>query len=815
MAVTVNYSFEPLKTEFIANGYQLKPQYGSSVLGLANGGYAVSYANDFGVSVTPHISFYRPDSSAVIGPLGTFFLPYSGPASGVAMIGQPDIALRTDGNVTVTWLTTGTYYSTNLYSAVLNPATGEVVQSQTLISNYNINEFDAAVLNNGNTVYAFKEYNSIYLGYKDVTGQHIGTYGPTSPFSTNTDLSLAALKDGNFVLIYHATGANGGLVYQTWKPDGGAAGAESVLSATGSGKPVVGATANGGFAVAYIDSSVAGDGLMLQIVPPSSAIDPTPIGPIRVDIDFNAIESQPAITVLENGFILVTWTHPTGAANNDILGRLFSDAGRALAVDGSTDPFVVAGDLANEQGSSLSALVGSGVVVSWTDDNPDAQGSSIRSIVDTFIRTAIGDGADNVVNGSKAVDVMSGMGGNDTLSGGLGNDRLYGGEGNDIMIGGTGADILDGGTGDDTYVTDGKDTIIELLDRGIDIVKSTASIALAANIENLALIGTANSSGTGNELANIITGNDHSNRLDGGNDALVDHLVGGLGNDTYILGANTNDIVDDTGGNADAIESTINRSLADFSGIENLILKGTSAVDGTGNLSVNMISGNAADNRLDGGNDAVVDDLRGGLGNDTYVLGAGGVLDLVKDSGGTADAIESSMTLTLVDYAAIENLTLTGSAAINGTGNGKANVLIGNDNANNLNGNAGVDTLNGKAGSDILTGGLGGDKFVFDTALDSLTNVDRITDFQTNDSIILDKDIFAALAVGFTSDEFLSFPSGTSFDSIDAHDMLIYFKSTGQLYYDADGSGAAFNPVLFAELQPGIGLNFGQLLLVD
>ena len=59
--------------------------------------------------------------------------------------------------------------------------------------------------------------------------------------------------------------------------------------------------------------------------------------------------------------------------------------------------------------------------------------------------------------------------------------------------------------------------------------------------------------------------------------------------------------------------------------------------------------------------------------------------------------------------ANVENLTLTGTAAINGTGNGLNNTITGNSAANTLNGLAGNDTLNGMAGDDTLDGGLGND----------------------------------------------------------------------------------------------------------
>lgn len=59
----------------------------------------------------------------------------------------------------------------------------------------------------------------------------------------------------------------------------------------------------------------------------------------------------------------------------------------------------------------------------------------------------------------------------------------------------------------------------------------------------------------------------------------------------------------------------------------------------------------------------------------------------------------------------VENLTLTGAAAVNGTGNTLDNVLIGNSAANTLTGNAGSDTLRGFGGADSLIGGTGNDTY--------------------------------------------------------------------------------------------------------
>ena len=152
--------------------------------------------------------------------------------------------------------------------------------------------------------------------------------------------------------------------------------------------------------------------------------------------------------------------------------------------------------------------------------------------------------------------------------------------------------------------------------------------------------------------------------------------------------------------------------------------------------------------------------------------------------------------------ANLENLVLTGAGAINGTGNSLANRITGN---------AGNNVLNGGTGADTLTGSGGADAFVFNTT-PGAGNVDRITDFNVVDDIIrLENAIFTGLANGvLTAAAFVANATGLAGD---ASDRIIYETGTGNLFFDADGTGVGAR-VQFAVLNPGLSLTNTDFLVI-
>jgi hypothetical protein len=148
----------------------------------------------------------------------------------------------------------------------------------------------------------------------------------------------------------------------------------------------------------------------------------------------------------------------------------------------------------------------------------------------------------------------------------------------------------------------------------------------------------------------------------------------------------------------------------------------------------------------------------------------------------------------------VENLTLTGTAVINATGNNLANTIAGN------------------AANNVLTGALGADSFLFWTGLNGTSNVDTITDFNVVDDIIQLEDFIFTQASGggggglgtLLAGQFRTNLSGAAQD---ADDRIIYESDSGKLWYDSNGNAAGGN-YLFADLASGLALTNADFFIV-
>ncbi|MGO4833901.1 hypothetical protein AB4144_16685, partial [Rhizobiaceae sp. 2RAB30] len=252
------------------------------------------------------------------------------------------------------------------------------------------------------------------------------------------------------------------------------------------------------------------------------------------------------------------------------------------------------------------------------------------------------------------------------------------------------ANVLKGLGGNDSYVLGAGDTVVEAAGGGVDIVGSMVSVTLSANVENLALLGSALINGTGNNLANVI---------DGTLNGRANVLRGLAGDDTYFIGIGDTVVEAASAGN-DTVRSLVSHTLS--ANVENLLLIGSLALTGTGNSLANVI---------DGSQSSKANTLKGLGGNDIYVLGIGDTV--VEAANGGNDTVRSFVSHTL--SANVENLTLIGSGAANGTGNNLANALDGSQNtkANQLRGLGGSDTYFVGAGDSVIEAAGGGNDTVF------------------------------------------------------------------------------------------------------
>ncbi|HEX6828423.1 MAG TPA: calcium-binding protein, partial [Burkholderiales bacterium] len=267
----------------------------------------------------------------------------------------------------------------------------------------------------------------------------------------------------------------------------------------------------------------------------------------------------------------------------------------------------------------------------------------------------------------------------------------------------------------------------------------------------------------GSTFGDRLIGDAGPNRIDGFVGA--DTMIGAGGNDLYLVDDPGDVVVEATNAGSDSLWTLVSFSLP--GNVEHLTLIGDAAINGLGNAVANRITGNSGNNVLNGG--AGSDTLAGGLGNDVFVVDS--ALDAVTDIGGV-DKVISAVNWVL--DAGLENLALSGSAPVSGTGNSQNNMLVGNAGANVLDGAGGNDTLAGGLGADVLVGGAGldriaggggADRFVYNLPGESGVGVglrDVLTDFSTVQGDRIDLSVIDANP-GVAGDQAFAFIGAAAF----------------------------------------------------
>jgi len=365
-------------------------------------------------------------------------------------------------------------------------------------------------------------------------------------------------------------------------------------------------------------------------------------------------------------------------------------------------------------------------------------------------------------DGTSTDDNISGSPGADRISGLDGNDTLAGGSGNDILLGGTGADRLDGGAGTDRaqYSSATAAVRADLQYASVNTGEAVGDVYLS--IENL----------HGSRYNDDLPGDAQNNTLWGwdGNDI----LNGRAGNDVLVGGAGNDILLGGTG--ADRLDGGAGSDRAFFTGTAaaSVDLRVTGAQN-TGHGTDTLVS---------------IEHLTSGSGNDR-LIGNSAANSLISGNGNdTLNGLSGNDTL------------------VGGNGNDR---LIGGTGDDRLLGGAGNDTLYGGGGNDSLTGGAGADTFVFNTAL-GVGNVDRVTDFSVvDDTIRLENAVFTGLANGaLTAAAFVANTKGLAGD---ASDRIIYETDTGNLFFDADGTGSGAR-VQFAVLNAGLAMTSADFFVI-
>jgi Ca2+-binding RTX toxin-like protein len=689
--------------------YQGEPQ----VTVLSNGNFVVTWGNpDASTGGGDYGQVYDQTGSSVGS---TFFVHSDG-------LSTTDIAATPDGGFVAVWVGPGEEPSTvGIFGAKFD-SDGTKVGSDFVVGQpgiYGESDPSVTVLADGTVAVAFR-----HVAYPtDIPS-------PTHPSAVDV-----------WVRLIHADGTLDPIVAVTRPTETTADGNERQEEF-----PQIVALPDGGFAVGFTSiDSIGGYGLRDYYVATfdgeGNRLTGNQLASAR-----DGTGAWGGLAALADGSVLATW------GNGGAHGRLFTPTQLSSnVVEGDDADNVLTGSDANETlnghggNDVLDGNGGIDLLRGGDGDDTYIVRTTLSSVIEDVLggddtvtatvdyRLAEGIYVDHLVaaagtaalhlTGNALAQTLTGNDGDNVLDGGGGDDTFAGGAGNDVYI------IV----GDRTtaYGVDAANIVVENANEGVDEVRVwIGDYTLGANVEKLTGTGDLAQTLAGNELDNVITGGP-GDALFGleGNDTLVRSsymgtMAGGAGDDLYILDNGSEPITENADEGVDEVRIADGPvTLAD--NVENLTGLSATGQQLTGNVFANVIKGGSGadyilgkggDDTLDGG--AGGDYMEGGDGDDVYVVDGGDII-VESDASGGHDTVSSSVSYVLGEN--LEDLTLTGAAALHGTGNELDNVLVGNDAANVMQGNDGNDMLEGAGGNDTLRGGSGIDTVTYEAAAAGVT----------------------------------------------------------------------------------------------
>lgn len=736
---TITYSFAQTKS-VVLNSFTSGTQSLPEVLGLSNGGFVSAY-NGGGFIL---LDFFDANQNII----GSFKTPYND-STNTSAPGQPSLTQLANGNIVVTWYDSFSG-DTGIKASIYTPNGAQIAAEIDVGNSIDVfNTPTVTALNNGNFVVGVEFSGNIFFNVLNSSGGTVQFYtqANTVTAGTQNDAQIVALADGGFAVTWTDTNPADQLIKgRIYNADGTARTGEFLVADFGDNtQSSLVALENGNFAVAYTDSGwveggTLGNGISLQIVTPSGGL----VNLVHVNTTSTGDEVDPDVTILDNGFIMVTWTHSFSATDQDIYAAVFDQAGNRILLNGLPQRVITSTSDADIR-SSVSGLLDGKVIVGWQDgSSTDIQGAVMETV-----RTTTGDATAETLTGDELRDIIFGGGGSDFINGGTAKDELHGEAGDDTITisqaqTATGI-IYDGGVDIDTLRFSGSSGgySYDLRDDTVASIEKLQFIDPGLNLPATVMLNASQFGGTGIASNAAVAGTSFSDVPD-----TLQITMGAVSSANFstLVMTNFNQALDKVEILGDADVETI-----------------------TGTTASDLIRGGGGGDTLSGdsGNDTfyitatevVGDTLNGGADNDTILVVATGGLDVqlgavtltsieeIEYNTGNATGVSVTVAAVQVGAGLSSNLTIdfngTGTAEkfrvemgtdtgvnLSGfsvqdqeaadriiiLGDNDAETMVGTGGRDELYGSGGDDKLVGHKGADYLSGGAGSDTASYSTA---------------------------------------------------------------------------------------------------